>query len=121
MKALKVFYALSFILCLIQLVIWLFSPFSGVGSIYNMVKDYGFYTDSPSERIDALSGDWGMSVGTFKIVNQIIAFIYFICLILAVLSILFLKKINKRLIYIGASFLFVVSACILFILWMQKS
>ncbi|AZA84597.1 hypothetical protein C1637_07095 [Chryseobacterium lactis] len=120
MKALKVLYALSFMVCLLQLVLWLFTPFMGVGAIWHMVTGSGFYSDAYPERISEISEKLGMTVTTFKMVNQIVSIIYFITLIIPVLSIFFLKKFSKRSIYITVNCLFVLNILILFSLWLQK-
>ncbi|WP_158655567.1 hypothetical protein [Sphingobacterium sp. HMA12] len=119
MKVLKVLYALSFMACLIQLMFWLFMPFIGGVAMVKMVSGEGFYPTSP-ERLNAISENWGISAGTFGVINQIVAIIYFITLVVPVLSILFLKKFNKRSIYITVSCLFALNILILFSLWLQK-
>ena len=120
MKALKVSYALAFMVCSIQLMFWLFSPFIGGVLMWDMVTGNGFYISSSAEKIEALSLNWGVSVSTLKTVNQLISIVYFASLILTVISILFLKKISKRLIYITAICLLITNLCILFNLWLQK-
>lgn len=107
----KTIYSIGYILCLVQLLIWLFMPFAGVGGIFYMIVKHGFYVNSaPYSRSYTMAEVFGTSEEAFNVINRIIAIIYFSVLIFVVSSVFFWKNSAKK--YMLTGCLGVLTICI---------
>lgn len=71
-------YMISWVLCLLQLLIWLFMPFVGVMGIVDMILEKGFYVNAVSHSRDYTMADiFGLTESNFGVMNRIIALLYF--------------------------------------------
>lgn len=85
-QKMKVIYFICSSLNILQLLIWIFMPFSGISGIYSMITKTGFYINSaPVYRSYTLSEKLGMSEITFHAINKTVAFIYFGLLFISVI------------------------------------
>lgn len=91
----KLYFYLCFWFCLLQLLVWLFASYMGIGAIILKVKSAGFYgnmfAENPHEEVAKI---WHVSTQLASVINRSIAIIYFSSLLTVVGSIFFIKKVG---------------------------
>jgi hypothetical protein len=100
MKAIKIFFYVALVLSVIQLCLYLFSPFSGALGIINTIKN-GIFSIITENRLvislDSVRFEKNVTAQRLQFLNSTFAFLYFTFLLLSCLSPLMLKlKKEKR-------------------------